>query len=238
MPFVFAQALDVVIEEVSGIGGAVGPDEFPLAVLLAVIVLADEFRLIRPNFCALAVLLVFDPLSFVDCSVSVVEFSEPPGSVFLPVSFVAVSVRVNQPALALGLVVLPVSDVVAPILPDLFPFPVSLAQFPLSLVDAIILQHPEWGKLRAVFEFLCVWLLGNVFSELFDGRQDHGVCDPWPLQDLFANLGRGCILALLLLNLFYFLPGFRSPVPGLYLGGTLVVQFLLFLLVADAVVGC
>lgn len=74
--------------------------------------------------------------------------------------------------------------------------------------------------------------------ELFDGRQDHGVCDPWPLQDLFANLGRGCILALLLLNLFYFLPGFRSPVPGLYLGGTLVVQFLLFLLVADAVVGC
>ena len=86
---------------------------FPFDVL-AVIVAA-----VWPLLLAFALLLVFEPASFIGCTFCIEVFTSPVSFVLVPFTLVDISVCQNEATVALGLVVLPESFILATIRPDL-----------------------------------------------------------------------------------------------------------------------
>ena len=68
-PGVVAIAADVVFKELSSVRRPVRPDKLALPMLHSIKVGAFVARAIRPGLNSIAVLSVFDPLTFVDSSV-------------------------------------------------------------------------------------------------------------------------------------------------------------------------
>lgn len=95
--------------------------------LFAVLVVALVACIVGPNFLAVAVLLVFLPVTFVLRAVSVVVNAVAMGFIVLPVSIVDVTIGMDEATTAISLVVLPVTFVKRAINPDLDTLAVLLA---------------------------------------------------------------------------------------------------------------
>jgi hypothetical protein len=88
-------------------------------VLLAVTILSLVASIVRPNFFAITMLLVFEPITFVSCPISVVILSETVCFVILPFTVVNIAVSVDQTTPTIRFVSSPVTFVEGAIDPDL-----------------------------------------------------------------------------------------------------------------------
>jgi len=114
-------------------------------VLFAVFVLAFVAGVVRPDFLAIAVLLVLEPLAFIACAVGVVVAAVAVGFVVFPFPIVNVAISMNQSTSAVGFVVFPVAFVKRAIDPDLHTTAVFATSFiPLAFVLSAVIQRDEW----------------------------------------------------------------------------------------------
>ena len=139
-PSVNAIAVDVVVDEVTGVDRAISPVESAFTILFSLFILALVASTVWPNFFALAMLFVFVPHALVLGSISVVINSVAMRLVVLPFSVVDISISVDQTPSAVGLVKLPVAFVqtaVDPSLDSFSIFTVFVVPFPLILGSVV-----------------------------------------------------------------------------------------------------
>ena len=87
--------------------------------LLTLFIVSFVLSTIWPNLLALTVLFIFEPLTFVPRSISVIVHAVAVRLIVLPLTVVYVTVGVNQATATVSLVVVPVALIQRPIDPDL-----------------------------------------------------------------------------------------------------------------------
>ena len=134
--------MDVVVQELSGIGGLVGPKELTVTIFFAEFVLTLVVSSIWPSLLTFAMLLVINPLTFVLGTICMGVLTKAMGFVILPVPVIDVAVSVDESSSTIGHVSLPVALVDGAIAPNLHSFAVSLicVHVPLTRILSTITQ--------------------------------------------------------------------------------------------------
>ncbi len=141
-PSLNAPAFDIVVNEIASVGRSVSPVKFTNAVLLSVLVHSLVAGVVRPDFLAAPVLLIFEPLAFILGAICVVENTVAVSLIVLPFATVNSTVSVNQAASSVCLVVLPVSLVKTAVNPDLHSLSIfSALHVPFTFVLGAIVEN-------------------------------------------------------------------------------------------------
>ena len=141
-PGVNALAMDVVVNKVTRVSGAIGPEELTVAVFLAVFVLTFVTCIVRPYLFAFAVLLVLKPPSFISGAISVVIDSIAVCFIILPVTIVYVTISMDEATSSVCFVVFPVALIKRAVNPDLDTTAILSALFvPLAFVLSSIVER-------------------------------------------------------------------------------------------------
>ena len=169
--------MDVVLEEFSVVGRAVGPQELTMAMLFPVLVLPLVAGVVRPDFLPLSVLLVLEPEPFIPRPVRVMVVPEAVGFIIFPFTVVHVAVRVNKPSAPIGLVSTPITFVERSIDPNLDASAVFSSHFvPFTLVFRPVVQ----GEHRPLDSYHAIGRRAWLEIERFEGVSD--------LHDQFTGL--------------------------------------------------
>jgi len=141
--------MNIVFLEFTSVSRSIGPQELASPVLLSIAVRTLIACIVRPDFFAFSMLLVFKPVAFVSGAIGMVVLAEAVSFVILPLAVVDVAIGVNQSALSVGLVSPPRTFIQRAIDPDLNASSIFATKFvPLTLVLSAILKSHE-GSLDA-----------------------------------------------------------------------------------------
>jgi hypothetical protein len=132
--------VDVVVLEVTLVGGTVRPLELALAILLPILVLTLILTTIRPDLNTLTILLVILPLTRVLSTIRVDIYSDTLSLIIPPHALIHITIRMDQTAFTIGEVISIVPLIVATIHPLLPPPTMTLASLELSNVHHLSLK--------------------------------------------------------------------------------------------------
>lgn len=128
--------MNVIVQELTLVSGAVSPSKVTVAVLLSIDVVSLVLSTIRPGLFAPSMLFVLLPLAFVLGAIGVHVLAVAVRLVVAPLAFIDIAVSMNQATRPVGLVVAPEALVKGAVCPDLCALPIALQGrcIPLSLV--------------------------------------------------------------------------------------------------------
>lgn len=172
LPNVLSIAIDDIVAELPIVVTAIGPVEHPLALFLAMDVVASVLTSIWPCLHPVAMLLVIEPLSGIDRPVGVDILAFPVGLVVLPLSYVYIPVLVDQSSGPVGHIIFPVTSIDTSVIPDLLAFTCLLAIEPSPDVDidtaCLTLHGPLVYCLGGVVLFIVqVLILPHLLNALY-----------------------------------------------------------------------
>ena len=136
LPQIYPVAVNFVFEPLSFEGAAVRPGIFTSALLLRLHILADVFRAFRPCLDTRTILDVILPVAFVACTFDIRVDAKAICFIVHPLTIVDVSIRMEEFSFAARLVELKVSLVARPIHPHHRAFAMAQSTFPLACIDS------------------------------------------------------------------------------------------------------
>ena len=165
-PNILANARYFIILKRSGVGAAICEGQAPIAVLLALLVLALVLGAVGPLLHAASMLLIFDPLAHVGGAIRMLVGAVAVRFVVRPRALVNVAIGVNQYAVPVCLVVLPLPIILAAILPHLLPVAILHAVEQLARVYCAVAQRYR----PIILPLLIIHHFARYAGDVADGR--------------------------------------------------------------------
>lgn len=138
-PRVGTKPVDIILFEFTVVCASICPVEIAVSLLLSVIISPLVAGVVRPDFFALPMLFIFEPVTFVPGSIRMLVSTLSVRFVVLPLPVVNISIGMDQSPAAIGLFSSPVSFIHRAIYPHLYPPSVFLSVVgPFSFVASSI----------------------------------------------------------------------------------------------------
>lgn len=118
VPLVTAEALELIVLEVTFVGAPICPASFSLTTLSTCNKVADKGRFVRPDLHPQSVLLVFDPEATMFCTICVHIGTKAIGLIIRPIALINVSISMDQSAIVIDAIIEKIALVETTIRPD------------------------------------------------------------------------------------------------------------------------